>query len=133
MAKIQALTATQLRELRSETERELAWLLRSLTKQQTNRAGLSNGAGSDAQPSDHSETERLLRDRAQSRLAAIVAALQRLDSGDYGACVSCQARIPYGRLIVMPEATHCIACGGRGGTMRTHDAALGGLQPGGVT
>ncbi len=133
MAKTQALTPTQLRELRSEMERELAWLLRSLTNKRTNGAGSSNGASSDVRPSEHSETERLLRDRAQSRLAAIVAALQRMDTGDYGACVSCQGRIPYGRLIVMPEATLCIACGGRGGTVRTHGAALGAFQPGGVT
>jgi DnaK suppressor protein len=133
MAKTQALSPSQLRELRSDMERELAWLLRSLTKRRPNGAGLSRDASRDARLSEHDEMEQLLRDRGQQRLAAIVAALARMDNGAYGVCVSCRTRIPYGRLIMMPEATHCIACGGRSSEARTHSAALGNVQHGGVT
>lgn len=133
MANTQTLTPSQLRELRSEMEQELAWLLRSLTKKSTNGASSSSVASSDTRPPEHAEMERLLRDRAQHRLAAIVAGLSRMDNGGYGICVSCRTHIPYGRLSVMPEAIHCIACGGRSSEARTHSAALGKVQPGGVT
>ena len=132
MTNTQAFTAAQLRELRSEMERELAWLLRSLTSKQTRRGGSSNGDSSAVAPSEQDEMESLLRDRAQTRLAAIVAALGRLDNGKYGECVSCRRPIAYGRLTVMPEATHCIACGGHSASARARGTALGSPQPGGV-
>jgi RNA polymerase-binding transcription factor DksA len=45
------------------------------------------------------------------RLEAINAALARLADGTFGICAGCDDRIPYGRLIVMPESTHCMTCG----------------------
>ena len=110
-------------------ERDLAWLLRSLTSKQTRRRGSSNGDSSTGSASEQDEMESVLRQRAQTRLATIVAALARLDNGEYGECVSCRRPISYGRLAVMPEATHCIACTGQGGAMRTQGAALGRSQP----
>ena len=130
MTKTQAITSAQLRELRSEMERDLAWLLRSLISKQTRRRGSANGDSSTRSASEQDEIESVLRQRVQTRLATIVAALARLDNGEYGECVSCRRPISYGRLAVMPEATHCIACSAQGGTMRPHDAALGGSQPG---
>ena len=41
----------------------------------------------------------------------IDSALRRLEAGTYGVCVSCHNPIPYGRLLVMPEATYCVGCG----------------------
>jgi RNA polymerase-binding transcription factor DksA len=52
-----------------------------------------------------------LETRTGARLEAIVAALARIEDGTYGICSGCQTPIPYGRLIVMPEATLCMACG----------------------
>jgi RNA polymerase-binding transcription factor DksA len=46
----------------------------------------------------------------EGRLDAIDAALARLEAGTYGTCNTCNEPIPYGRLIVMPEATHCVGC-----------------------
>jgi RNA polymerase-binding transcription factor DksA len=40
----------------------------------------------------------------------ILGALQRLDVGSYGVCVSCGQPIPEARLEVLPAATTCIAC-----------------------
>jgi DnaK suppressor protein len=40
-------------------------------------------------------------------------ALARLDSGAYGVCVSCGARIPEERLRAVPWAALCVACSGR--------------------
>ena len=45
-----------------------------------------------------------------NRLEGVLAALQRLDSGCYGVCVTCQARIETERLSVLPEAAQCFDC-----------------------
>src|SRR3954451_287830 len=51
-----------------------------------------------------------LRDHSQQHLAAIDAALERLDSGAYGACMSCGLPIAPGRLEALPWAALCIDC-----------------------
>jgi DnaK suppressor protein len=122
MTTTQALSTSQLRELRSELEQELAWLLRSLTDKRSNSAGPTNDPST--APSERDEMEQLLRDRAQSRLSEILAALRRLETGAYGECGSCRRPIPFGRLVVMPDATHCITCGGHRAPMRVRGTPL---------
>ena len=48
---------------------------------------------------------------AASELHAIAQALARLDSGDYGTCVTCGHAIHFDRLAVMPATEHCVSCG----------------------
>ena len=40
----------------------------------------------------------------------ILAALARIESGDYGVCTECGADIAPARLAALPTATRCIAC-----------------------
>ena len=47
-------------------------------------------------------------DYAQLRL--VEEALDRLDSGDYGTCLSCEEPIPAKRLRVLPWARYCVTC-----------------------
>src|SRR3954464_3903171 len=59
-----------------------------------------------------------LRERNEHQLAAIEAALGRLDRGAYGRCVRCGIDILPERLEALPWAAHCIDCQrivGRGG------------------
>jgi DnaK suppressor protein len=59
-----------------------------------------------------------LRERNQQQLAAIEAALARLDDGSYGRCVRCGNAVAPERLEALPWAAHCIDCQrivGRGG------------------
>jgi len=59
-----------------------------------------------------------LRDRNEQHLAAVDAALARLDDGTYGTCVRCARPIAPARLDALPWAAHCIDCQrivGRGG------------------
>jgi DnaK suppressor protein len=59
-----------------------------------------------------------LRDHNRQHLAAVEAALARLDDGTYGDCVRCGRRIAPERLDALPWAAHCIECQrlvGRGG------------------
>ncbi|PVB63727.1 TraR/DksA family transcriptional regulator [Labrenzia sp. 011] len=46
----------------------------------------------------------------RSHIQRIEAALQRLDTGDYGYCVECGEEIPEKRLKVDPAAAFCITC-----------------------
>jgi DnaK suppressor protein len=48
--------------------------------------------------------------RRSLELKRIAAALQRIDAGEYGYCVTCGERISAGRLEVDPAAAQCIRC-----------------------
>ena len=49
-------------------------------------------------------------DRDAAEIAAIDAALERLDAGTYGQCVDCGAAIDATRLAHSPEAARCVTC-----------------------
>ena len=51
-----------------------------------------------------------VRDRERVLIRKIKEALQRIDDGEYGVCVSCGEEISEKRLIARPVATHCIDC-----------------------
>jgi DnaK suppressor protein len=44
------------------------------------------------------------------RIAAVQAAIKRVDEGHYGICLTCGEKITPDRLFAMPEATQCISC-----------------------
>jgi len=46
----------------------------------------------------------------ETNLALVTQALQRLKSGDYGICLSCEEEIDEKRLIAKPEAPFCTKC-----------------------
>jgi RNA polymerase-binding protein DksA len=62
---------------------------------------------------------------AREQVAAVDAALARLDAGSYGVCERCGQPIGAGRLEARPATTTCIRCAGR----RALSGAL--IQPGG--
>jgi DnaK suppressor protein len=51
--------------------------------------------------------------RRQLEMQKIAAALRRLDSGEYGYCLSCEEPIARERLALDPAATLCIECASR--------------------
>jgi DnaK suppressor protein len=106
-----ALTAAQLRELEAELLRERARMERALAADGPSPA--AGGLSVQAPPNDEGGFGVALEARAHGRYEAIVEALERMRTGSYGHCMGCQEPVPYGRLIVMPEARHCIACGPR--------------------
>ena len=69
--------------------------------------------GSQAAAASHvfeQQRDLALRDHNVVHLAAIDAALTRLDAGTYGSCTSCGKPIPEGRLEALPWAALCIDC-----------------------
>lgn len=62
-----------------------------------------------------SELTEMERDEAMIAVVAgqkaeVVAALERLDAGTYGRCVSCGNDLPPERLDARPEAARCVTC-----------------------
>ncbi len=69
--------------------------------------------GSQAAAASHvfeQQRDLALRERAEQHLAAVDAALARLDAGTYGRCVECHREIAPERLEALPWAAHCIDC-----------------------
>ena len=56
------------------------------------------------------EIDYTLGENSGQMLAAIDAALKRIDDGTYGTCVSCAEQIRYERLEATPWASLCIDC-----------------------
>ncbi len=63
-----------------------------------------------AQEASERELEFALGERETAELAAIDAALARIDAGTYGQCTDCGVTIPVARLQASPEAWRCIPC-----------------------
>lgn len=106
----QQLTRAQLRELETELEREQARLERSMSVGAGNDVPSPNGA-TRVPDSAEGGVAMALATRVHARYQAILDALTRLAAGNYGICVRCGGGIPYGRLIALPEAARCVACG----------------------
>jgi RNA polymerase-binding protein DksA len=56
------------------------------------------------------EIDYTLEEAAQERLKETEAALERIESGNYGLCTSCGAKITSERLEALPWASLCIDC-----------------------
>src|SRR4051812_26835155 len=99
------LTDVQRRELESELRRELVALERRLASERHAEAAESRAVSAH----EVAVAVRGTSDTAERR-DLVASAIARLDSGSYGTCSRCGEPIPYGRLLVMPEATHCLRC-----------------------
>jgi DnaK suppressor protein len=113
MSASQELTRKQLTELEAELVAERARLERSLESQGEGDAATTLGIGPRVPTSEEGGVALALAARTHARYTAILDALSRLAAGTYGLCAQCNGPIAYGRLLVMPETTHCLTCGPR--------------------
>jgi DnaK suppressor protein len=69
-------------------------------------------ADSEEQAVEAEDDETLLAQETMvmERIAAVRAAITRVDEGNYGICLTCGEAIAPARLKVLPEASQCIAC-----------------------
>jgi DnaK suppressor protein len=105
------LTVKQLEELGRELRNELARSERSMTARATSEASMSpHDRVLQSPPQAEGGLAVMLETRALGRHQRLEDALHRLDVGRYGRCLRCDRPIPYGRLLVVPETTHCVTC-----------------------
>jgi DnaK suppressor protein len=62
------------------------------------------------QANERRELGYATRELLVDRVNRVVAALQRLEDGEYGICVECGEKIAPARLRVMPEVGTCVRC-----------------------
>jgi DnaK suppressor protein len=96
-------------------------LLRELEELQALRAETDHGRTAPPDPQSLGRLSRMdalqqqeiaqATDRArQQRIARIIAALERMDKGEFGYCLDCGDEIPYARLQADPTAHLCVSC-----------------------
>jgi DnaK suppressor protein len=112
------LSPDQLAELKTELERQLKKLQRSMrtTSRAMKPVQLDQSSVGRLSRIDNLQTQGLtagLQAREQAKLGQILEALKRLDGGTYGTCVICGEPVAFERLMVFPEAPNCAACAGR--------------------
>jgi RNA polymerase-binding transcription factor DksA len=76
------------------------------------------------QANERREIGYATRELLVERVNRIVAAIERLDAGEYGVCVECGEAIAPARLGVMPEVTTCVRCQDRLERMSRHLQAV---------
>jgi RNA polymerase-binding transcription factor DksA len=102
------------RELRQQLMSHLARIEGRLDKVEKDRRRGSNSLDPDweeqATVRQNDEVLDELAEEERLQAIAIRAALQRMEDGTYGRCVTCDAPISPQRLEALPYATQCIAC-----------------------
>jgi RNA polymerase-binding protein DksA len=111
-------TALDLATIKQTLEEQRQNLTAFIDKKQNLRHGMevSNpGQGDRAMDSRLKNKETLLINHVEHQLEDVNQALDRLENGTYGICISCGENIQAARLEIMPSAAFCIEC------QRNHD------------
>ena len=74
------------------------------------RRGFESDSRERAQQFEDREVVDALGNEARAEIEKISAALQRMDSGDYGLCVECGEPVGDNRIRAYPYANECIDC-----------------------
>jgi DnaK suppressor protein len=105
------MSGAQHEEIRSVLEEKKQELTARLERIHANvRRGYHADSKERAKEFEDNEVVDALGNEARQELRKISAALQRLESGDYGICIECGLPIKEGRLKVYPYAEECIEC-----------------------
>jgi DnaK suppressor protein len=54
-------------------------------------------------------TEAALR-QSEEKLVNLNRVLSKLDENDFGICLKCHQKIPFGRILIRPESLYCVNC-----------------------
>ena len=105
------MSSAQYKEIRLALEQKKSELLTRLERINANlRRGYEADSKERAKQLEDNEVVDALGNEAREELKKISAAMQRLDSGEYGLCIECGLPINEGRLKVYPYAEECIDC-----------------------
>jgi DnaK suppressor protein len=87
---------------------------------------VDNLSAEDQAPLLHDQAVALhCRSQESKKLRKIGGALERLRTGDFGICQSCEEPIPRTRLLAIPWAEHCVPCQERLHEGARHDVEVG--------
>lgn len=86
--------------------------LRNLTEAESALEEASSQGDDIDQSSNISEMNRLksLKAQAEIKTKQLAAAQQRINSGNFGVCLTCEDDIPKNRLLANPLSIRCISC-----------------------
>lgn len=108
-----AISSDQLSELEADIRAELGRIERTIAREAEEvTIASADGTALRNAPATGADGELTvtLTGRVHARQMELAQALRRIEDGRYGVCGSCGTGIPYGRLLAVPEATHCLAC-----------------------
>lgn len=103
---LRELLQTHRAQLRADIREEL---LRKDSEQYGELAGQVRDAGEESVADMLVELNAVVLGQSIRQLREVEAALQRLESGQYGECVDCGEPIPYERLHAAPATRRCLA------------------------
>jgi len=97
--------------LRVQLETKKAELMSRLDRITANlRRGYEADSKERAKQLEDSEVVDALGNEARDEISKITAALQRIETGEFGTCAECGATINPNRLAAYPYAEECIEC-----------------------
>ncbi|MBA4178757.1 MAG: hypothetical protein C0505_19705 [Leptothrix sp. (in: Bacteria)] len=105
--------AQVLRDREQELQAQLQGHLQGRSTAEKALAAREQGGDDAKQLASDQEIGTKLTNLERRELAALAAALQRLNEADYGLCSDCGKRIPFERLLIEPQALRCVACEGK--------------------
>src|SRR6202171_3481230 len=73
-------------------------------------AGYGNHVGEAATETFEAERDLALIDNLEQMRGHVKDALQRIEEGTYGSCMTCAKPIPVERLEALPHASQCVSC-----------------------
>jgi DnaK suppressor protein len=107
-------TRKELNVFKKQLLEQKALLLQGISTKMKGSPKTGDPEGGDVCDIASSDREReltlRLSERGREKLREIEDALERVEDGSFGACEQCDAKIPKGRLKVMPFSTTCVAC-----------------------
>ena len=108
------MTRKELNVFKKQLLREKVLLLQGISTKMKGSPKTGDPEGGDVCDIASSDREReltlRLSERGREKLKQIEEALERVEDGSFGTCEQCEAKIPKGRLKVMPFSTTCVAC-----------------------
>ena len=108
------MTRKELNVFKKQLLREKVLLLQGISSKMKGSPKAGDPEGGDVCDIASSDRERdltlRLSERGREKLKEIEEALERIEDGSFGTCEQCEAKIPKGRLKVMPFSTTCVAC-----------------------
>lgn len=102
---------SSLDSLRDELKQQKVELEQRLSRiHENHRRPLESDSKERAMQLENTEVVDALGNEAREELEQISVALQRIENGDYGLCISCGDAISEQRLKAFPRANKCIEC-----------------------